>query len=221
METEPSMFGAEPLGDRPVGPAGYTEEPADKTIEEPADTTVEEDEDADVDFEDLKTVPKSLQKAAKKLQASFTKKMQLLSRIPEPKSPEANTPSVDTPEVEEVKKFMSTPQGSALKSVMEAIVSERLGDLPEKTMELTQEKEIEGLVKQYGEEAIRDNFDRIEQMSEKYPNVPLDLITSKVLFEQAKKMGEKEYLQRIKEKASNSMAPTFSCSYKHNKALLN
>lgn len=208
--TEPLGNGTEPVGGNPIGESGMPvgvqpTEPATPTNEPaPADA----DDFEDVDFEDIKNVPKPLQKAAKAMQASFTKKMQTLSKVEEmgANKPEPTPPA--NPSLEEAKSrvndYMASPEGSALKEVVDSMIAERMGTLPQDVMEQKIDKEVNQVVGKYGEDIITQNYDEIEQAAKARPDVPLDYIVSNILYAKAKQIGADEYKSKIVRKSQFS-----------------
>ena len=209
---EPLAGGVEPVGGSPIGASGMPVgnqpiEPAAPKTEEPASS---DDDSDDVDFEDLKTVPPQFQKIAKKLQSSYTKKMQALTGVekmkgqespPEPAAP--SNPTLDDAK-DKVMQYMQTPEGSALKEVFDSIVKDQLGTLPQEVMQQKVNREVGEVVAKYGEDLINENYEAIETASKASPGVPLDYIVSNVLFEKAKEIGANEYKSKLTRKESFS-----------------
>ena len=217
---EPLIPGAEPVGGNPIGESGMpigaqpAAEPAEPDVEEPAS----EEEFEDVDFEDLKSVPPQFQKIAKKLQGSYTKKMQALSGIEQLRAdaPPATPPAPADPSKEEAKQrvveYMVSPEGSALKEIFESVVNDKLGTLPQEVMAQKVDREVGQVIAKYGEEQINSNYDAIEEMAKANPNVPLDYIVSNILFDKAKELGANEYKSKITRKSEFSNSPKGSTS---------
>jgi len=221
--TEPSKSDVEPVGETPVGQSGTTVTPAQtteptKTGEEPVTTEeskTEIDTEPEVDFEDLKSVPKPMQKIAKQMQASYTKKMQALASVEKTRDDmyeniEPPTPEVISDEKQKVMDYMNTPEGGALKGVIDSIVSDRIGDMPEKLQEIEIGKQIEQAISRFGEKTIEESYPAIEMMAKRYPNVPLEMVVSNVLYEKAKDMGAQEYKSKITKKSNFSETPSGS-----------
>lgn len=225
--SEPSDGGVEPVGGNPVGASGVpvksdpnaieptTPEPTKPKGEEPA----KDEEFEDVDFEDLSTVPKQFQKAAKKLQGSFTKKMQTLDKVkkaqtPAGKDPVATAPvdQTSTEAKEKMVAYMASPEGAALKDVFEGVVNDKLGTLPQEVKAQKVEREVGQVVAKYGETLINENYEAIEEASKAAPGIPLDHIVSNILFDKAKSLGVEEYKAKLVEKSNASTAPSSSSS---------
>ena len=197
----------------PLGESGTSEpvvvkeeEPESKKVSEPLK---EEPEEKVVSYQDLKTVPKELQPIAKKMQAEYTKDMQALKTIRDSVEsiPENQiVPSyTDSPDVREVKEFMESPQGSVLKQAVEEIVSERIGDLPQKVDAAEAEKEIDQAFEKYGKDNITEHYDEIQQAIEQNPGVPFNMICSNILYDIAKEQGKEELRQKLNEKNKKSI----------------
>jgi len=235
MPSEPSKSEVEPVGGTPLGEAGTAKPDEKKTTDDAKDTqpteptsdsgkepeSAGEDEYDDVSFDDLKTVPKPLQKAAKKLQGTFTKKMNAIMGEATAKAKEdlmregllkVNEPEKGSlsPEAQQMKEFMDTPQGAVLKEVMGDIAREAVGDLPDRLMGYEAEKEVENVVKEFGENALRDNYDEIDEVARANPSTPLRMIVSTVLYNKAKQTGAAEERNKIQKKNELSSPSTTS-----------
>lgn len=224
MSKEPSDSKPEPvLENQPVGDSGVAiskSEPAKETKEEPetkdsSEPSEEKEEPKkEVTFRDLKSVPSELQPIAKQMQADYTKEMQKLSEIRKTVSQPGDVPGYqeygtaqDTApaEVEEIKAFMATPQGSALRQVMDDIVSEKIGDLPQRVYSAEADKEIDAAINKYGKDAIEQNYDEIKRVMAENPTAPLDMVCSNVLYAQAKEQGKSELRQKLEKKSKVSV----------------
>lgn len=216
---EPLFGGVEPVGGNPIGASGMPvgAEPVTEPttpVQEPAS----DDEYEDVDFEDLKTVPPQFQKVAKKLQGSFTKKMQAIASLetmkqnqPQPEvTPEPN-PTMDQAK-RNVMNYMTSPEGSALKEVFESMVNEKLGTLPQEVMKQKVNMEVSAVMQKYGEDNVNSNYDAIEAATRANPGVPLDYIVSNILYAKAKEIGANEYKSKIIRKSEFSDSPRSSSS---------
>jgi hypothetical protein len=218
--------GASPIGDSgmSLGPNPQPTEPINSDVEEPSDQENENYED--VDFMDLKSVPKPLQKAAKKLQSSFTKAMQVAKHVsaddPQRNIPEPSKP-VD-PSLDEAKTnviaYMRTPEGAALKSVFDEMISEKVGDLPERFQAQERAKAVETVISKYGEDVIEANYEQIEEAALKNPNIPLDMVVATVLYDKAKELGVQEFKAKLqaKQEFSNPLRQTPSNSVSNKEA---
>lgn len=207
--TEPSTVVVEPVGGNPIGASGMpvgtpTSEPT-PAENEPASGDANQFED--VDFEDLKSVPPQFQKIAKEMQKSFTKKMQALSSV-EKNQPTYEPPTPVNPTLEDAKskvnEYMASPEGSALKEVFESMVNEKLGNLPQEVMEQKIDREVNQVVKKYGEDIISQHYEEIESAAKENPNIPLDYVVSNILYNKAKEIGANEYKSKIVRKSQFS-----------------
>ncbi len=199
-------------------------EPVEGAIEtpvtEPAEPEIEPAQpegDADVpevNFMDLKTVPPELQEAAKKLQASHTKAMnriheEVLAKFkPEEKGEEPDPVMADRKA--KVAEFIATEEGAAFKEVMMDLVKEYVGDTPQTVREMQIAKDVESVTAKYGEDNIAKNIDTIEEVAQKYPNAPLELVVRSVLYDGAKALGEAELKGKLQKKseASDPLKPS-------------
>lgn len=218
-DAEPLKSDVEPVSQSPLGDAGTTKTEPTKEAEEPQKMDVDEGENEgedDVDFMDLKTVPKNLQKAAKKLQASFTKSRQSLEDELKTKLKDEIKKEVESeymqklsgnPNLSEEEKtlleYMETPQGSALKKMMSNIARETMGDLPAKIMEQDAKTEVREVIEEFGYEIIEANKDEIMSLSEQYKGVPLRNIVATVLYPKAKEMGAAEERSKFDRKSQS------------------
>lgn len=203
LETEVEPQEEEIVEDKPI------EEPTDEDEEPEGEETFE-----DVDFTDLKTVPKQFQGIAKKMQASFTKKMQ--SATEEAKrtleyagfKEKGQDVPVENPEFtkkkENVKQFLASEEGEAFRSVFEDMLTDKIGDMPKTITEMKAEKEVGTILKTYGEDIVSQHIDEIEELAKANPQTPLDMVVQAVLYKSAKKQGEKDFKQKIIKKSVNS-----------------
>jgi len=221
---EPAVIGPEVAADETLTTEPVETNNVEPDQEESTTDTDDQSTESDESFMDLKTVPKELEGAAKKMQAEYTKKMQALatSRRAEQLDPTKTAPPPEDgstdPDRAEIQQFLKTPQGSALKSLlMEEMASELgIGDIKQRVYTSEADKEVAQVTQKYGEEAIRDNYDQIMEMMEKYPTAPLDMICSSVLFDTVKTSavneGKQIVRQKIQEKKQGSMASGNSTS---------
>jgi hypothetical protein len=219
---EPFEGGTEPVGGSPIGASGMPvgSEPA-KPNNEPA-STGDDDYDFDaIDFENLDSVPEkyraAAEKVAKKMQSSFTKKMQAITKVGDQLDANKPIPPVQTdPQLEDskskVQQYMNSPEGAALKEVFDSIVTEKLGTLPQQVQAQTIEKEVSQVVAKYGEELIQQNYDEIEESAKQNPNIPLDYVVSNILFQKAKQIGADEFKAKIARKSQFSDPASSSSS---------
>lgn len=209
-----------------VEPTNAPEEKSEETVEpttpeeepaKPEGDAVEKEEEkpevdsTEVDYMDLKTVPKELQKAAKKMQSEYTKKMQsareeAIEKMKfsgfEEKGEEVD-PAMEDKKAK-VREFISTPEGAAFKEVMTDLVKDYVGDTPQTVREMQIAKDVDSVTAKYGEENIAKHIDTIEEVAQKYPNAPLELVVRSVLYDGAKKLGEDELKGKIQKKAEMS-----------------
>lgn len=205
---EPLPGGIEPVGGNPIGasgmPVGSTTEPTTPS-NEPASTGDEDFDYDSIDFENLDSVPEkfrsSAEKVAKKLQASFTKKMQAITKVGETLETKNAPQEPANPQLDDSKQkvvaYMNSPEGAALKEVFDSMISEKLGTLPQEVMAQKIDKEVSSVVQKYGEDIIRQNYDAIEEAAQKNPEIPLDYVVANVLYDKAKQIGAEEYKSKI------------------------
>jgi hypothetical protein len=210
---EPKNVPEKPLGESGTAePVVLNEEPEskDSTSQEPSKEEPEKEE-KEASYQDLKTVPTELQPIAKKMQAQYTKDMQALKKIRDevgkinPVQPEYGYGPPNSEEVQQVKEFMQSPQGGALKEVVEEIVGDRIGDLPQKVNAAEADKEIDAAIAKYGKSQIDEHYDEIQDAISQFPTVPLDMICSHVLYDNAKESGKSELRKQFDEKSKKSI----------------